>query len=106
MINKIKTKLPTGRRNLFTSEELSQMNEEIKAGATHAQIVRAYNMSKGTLLNLVRKKKLAETSFKFNDNSLKEIKELRAQKVSYEQIARKLNMSVSYLFKLKKKGKL
>lgn len=82
------------------------MNEAIKSGATHAQILRAYNMSRGTLLNLLKKKRIMETNFKFNDKSLEEIRKLRAQKVSYEQIARKLNMSVSYLFKLKKKGRL
>ena len=101
-IPNIKSKIQTGKRCLFSEEDIKNINDDIKHGAKHAQIMRAYNMTPGRLNYYIKKGKIPKTPMKINNEIIKGINELRAKKIPYEKIARDLNMSISYLFKLKK----
>ena len=103
---KINTKINIGRRALYSEEDIAQMNDDISHGASRAQISRAYNISQSLLNYYMKTKRILPTKRKFNKESLLKIKELRSKNISYEKIARQLNISVSYLFKLKKGGRL
>ena len=105
-IPKIKPKVQTGKRCLFSEEDLKNIKEDIKNGAKHAQIMRAYNMTPGRLNHYIKKGKLPKTPMKINKDIIQGINESRAKKIPYEKIARNLNISVSYLFKLKKAKKI
>jgi len=105
-IPKIKLKIQTGKRCLFSEEEIKSINEDIKHGANHAQIMRAYNMTPGRLNHYVKKGKIPKTPKKINNEIIKTINESRLKKIPYEKIARNLNISISYIFKLKKSKKI
>jgi DNA invertase Pin-like site-specific DNA recombinase len=93
-----------GRSGILSFEDLQDIKAMLEEGAKYSEIMRAYEISYHTLKYYSDKGIIPRTNFKVDNNIISKINEMRKNKISYERIANEVGLSLSYIFKLKKKG--